>query len=811
MSSNRCRREQEYTDALTTFFQDVAQIPIVAGRDEYLPLTRRIKRGTVLDHLRGAQPEHTLEKVSNALRQTLGRLDGLFTELGLDLPDWNQVSIEIEPFLDEPGQDCPPSLDKTIGKLKRCAGETAGRAEDLVWRYFYLLSLLPSSQRARSSDVVFGSEIAHHFEQVHLEAEQAKQTLVEGTLRYVISIARTFLGQGVPYLDLVQEGFIGLIRATQSYDEHLGHFQSYASQWIRQRIGRFITDSNSTIRVPVHIQEKNAQIAAAWSDYEKTNGQSPTESELFEILQQISLNATQEDSYDTELEEETSQHHKISSSEEETRAQRHKARNRLSYYRMVNVPPYTLDGAELHSAELDDDIDTIELAQHLVDETTSEETADLETMQGSLTSFLSRILKEKELDIIKMRFGLIDGEERTLEEVGQHFGVTRERIRQIEAKAFTKIKYKSLVNEFGELYLFLRTDHRPNVISIADQQYRRLMKAITWHEETHPIEETEGVSEEIAHIEELMRQYITRGRPGRASDTRRFGSRSALLENILETLGSPTHYTVLHEEAMNQLPEALQFPKERAYSTMFYSDKFRLYGNGVFGLASWDTTTLSASGETVFQHCPIPLLPVTTYPSAFFDSVMLGRDLLSRRKLTVEQYWHEMQSWARHNGTAVQEAQDAFDAWYAAGLIDHVDFIWQKDAPLSLTISQDAGLSQVREYCLSALCRRIAKMPELLLALVKIARPNTALLQKALYGSERAGFDVPVRLSLLASFGAVQRIGDEWRLTEIGHALLRAHPPQDLPDFGEADAILAEPTSGLDWGWEYDDLGLLDF
>jgi hypothetical protein len=108
------------------------------------------------------------------------------------------------------------------------------------------------------------------------------------------------------------------------------------------------------------------------------------------------------------------------------------------------------------------------------------------------------------------------------------------------------------------------------------------------------------------------------------------------------------------------------------------------------------------------------------------------------------------------------------------------------------------------------LCQRILKMPELLLSLARVARPTVPLIQKALFGSEGAGFDVRTRLSLLVSFGAVQEAGDEWRLTEIGRATLTANPPLELPGFGEVDTF-EDDNSETQIEWEYDDLGLLDF
>jgi len=102
-------------------------------------------------------------------------------------------------------------------------------------------------------------------------------------------------------------------------------------------------------------------------------------------------------------------------------------------------------------------------------------------------------------------------------------------------------------------------------------------------------------------------------------------------------------------------------------------------------------------------------------------------------------------------------------------------------------------------------------MPELLLALIRIPRPTKPLLQKVLFGSEVAGWDVPTRLLMLASFGAVQQVGDEWRITPLGRAILDACPAQDLPDFGEIEVLDREREQEAELEADYADLGLLEF
>jgi len=166
-------------------------------------------------------------------------------------------------------------------------------------------------------------------------------------------------------------------------------------------------------------------------------------------------------------------------------------------------------------------------------------------------------------------------------------------------------------------------------------------------------------------------------------------------------------------------------------------------------------------------------------------------------------------AWAKCTDASVSDSQNAFDAWYAAGLCGPVDFLNNGNDVIKLTIPVDAKLHDARKHCLNALCRRVLKMPELLLTLERIARPTVSSIQKVLFGSERIGFDLSTRLEMLAAFEAIQLDGDEWRLTELGRAILEANPPQELPDFSEIEAFQenAEPAVQIEWD---DDLGLLD-
>ncbi len=315
---------------------------------------------------------------------------------------------EIEEADDDPGpslDDAGPSASADLVRvylreIGRVALLTAADEVDLAKRVeagVFAAERLEQLER----DGELGADLRRDLLAVVGDGQRAKQRLIESNLRLVVSIAKRYAGRGLPFLDLIQEGNLGLIRAVEKFDYTRGFkFSTYASWWIRQAVSRAVADQARTIRIPVHMVETVNRILRAQRLLVQSLGRDPSAAE---IAVQVDMPA-----------------------------------ERVEEIKRLAMEPVSLHSpvGEEEGSELGD----------LIEDSESVPPAEL-VSAGLLASHVEAVLThlgDREREVVRMRYGLTDGEPRTLEEVGRAFGVTRERVRQIEAKSLAKLRHPHL-------------------------------------------------------------------------------------------------------------------------------------------------------------------------------------------------------------------------------------------------------------------------------------------------------------------------------------------------------------------------------
>ncbi len=314
-----------------------------------------------------------------------------------------------------PGEPDPSSLIEDVDDEPLELFEIDERTPDLVRQYLREIGKVPLLSAAEAVELARAVEVGLFAEErlanggpvnpayrsdlmkLVVMGVHAKRRLIEANLRLVVSVAKRYAGRGLPLLDLIQEGNVGLIRAVEKFDYTKGYkFSTYATWWIRQAISRSLADQSRTIRMPVHVVENLNRILRVQRQIAQEHGHQPSLEELAHACG-------------------------------------------LEVDRVSALLSYSTEPVSLHTPvgtnadnELGDLIEDADLAQP----------GDF-VAQAMLREHLAQVLDslgEREREVVRLRYGLDDGEARTLEEVGRHFGVTRERVRQIEAKSLAKLR-----------------------------------------------------------------------------------------------------------------------------------------------------------------------------------------------------------------------------------------------------------------------------------------------------------------------------------------------------------------------------------
>ena len=286
---------------------------------------------------------------------------------------------------------------KEIGKVDLL---TASEEVDLAMKIEAGLDATEKLEAAEAGEIELTRAEMRRLTRIENVGLEAKQALIIANLRLVVSIAKRYVGRGMLFLDLIQEGNLGLIRAVEKFDYQKGFkFSTYATWWIRQAITRAIADQARTIRIPVHMVETINKLVRVQRQLLQDLGRDPTP--------------------------------------EEIGAEMDMSADRVREIQKISQEPVSLETpiGEEEDSQLGD---FIEDSQAIV----PPDAASFSMLQEQLTQVLDS-LADRERKVIELRFGLVDGHPRTLEEVGREFGVTRERIRQIESKTLAKLRHPS--------------------------------------------------------------------------------------------------------------------------------------------------------------------------------------------------------------------------------------------------------------------------------------------------------------------------------------------------------------------------------
>lgn len=446
-------------DPVRLYMREIGRIDLLDADDEFW-LASRMKAQDLVERLAEKLPNPTQTEKSplmlvifDEILAINSRLKGLVKKGQVDRLDIHQMMVETHRLRQSWRIEEPSYLRNYLEDQFWKPEKKEKQIIDQIYRLYLCLYLLPPNlseklqthlQRKSKLPTLFffktnlpGEEtLQENFIEVDLLNGEANQILTLANLRLVVSVAKRFMNRGISFLDLIQEGNLGLLRAVQKFDPTLGYkFSTYATWWIRQSISRYIAEHARTIRIPVHMYESISRILRIQRILTQELGREPTLEEIAIESDFIDENVA-EGIHSAMVDDIPLDAMQIAALAEAAS----KVRNVLK----VAEEPISLEkpvGDEDNStlADFIEDQEAIAPMDEAVKEILREQ------IRNSLAS-----LSERERQVLELRFGLVDGHDHTLEEVSQYFNVTRERIRQIESKALRKLRHPSRSSDLRE-------------------------------------------------------------------------------------------------------------------------------------------------------------------------------------------------------------------------------------------------------------------------------------------------------------------------------------------------------------------------
>lgn len=585
-------------------------------------------------------------------------------------------------------------------------------------------------------------------QQVNHRVKQTRRILTTGYLRYAMRIAQGYIGQGVAYTDLVQAGFMGLWRAAGKFDYRVqARFGTYATSWIWQAVGREIADQGQLIRLPVHIQEIWRKWVNACNRYDDGSTE-PTHNP--KILFQAGF--LDNEDY-AEIDQAIQSENSLSGELGKRYKTAIKKARQLCAYQVQHLP---LEEVMVSLTGRDSLDNAMPLADWIPDVAPApDKVVDERLASQIIQEQIFAFLDSREQEVLELRYGLRDGEERTLEQIGSLKGLTRERIRQIEAKALKKIENRITLNLLSD----------PHYLIPESQQHISL--PVNFHMLFH-----DAISEQIENsqsqqlnslLAQLPRSDWVQGRSGIQR-----GQRQEQLLAAFQTLAVPAHVADIAEQ-VNGMAADKELDESHIYALLLRDEStFILLGQGTFSLVAWERSRAKEDAP-ILPCCPMPLPDPPEFEDAFFESVLVGQQALAQQ-LTAGQFVRYMLNWAKADAEQPNWfLQTVLSAYYLVDLIPCVFYFGGENPVLTCTLPS-GSIQDLRYHCLKTLTERLVAMPEFWWLLQQQQPTRPVDLSEIFADIHPFGLDdVLQRLRLLASLGAAQKLKyGMYRLTPLG-------------------------------------------
>jgi RNA polymerase primary sigma factor len=758
--SNKNPGQHHFDEAVLYFFDDVARLPIISNRAQELLLGI---------HLRAETRARSLVRVSTEPDTTNLSLGASITEAITALVDWCASEKLSAPRIDSWGNEILTSRQQIsliknsrIDRFMRRVNDRNSKGDPgplLTFEVLELLAMLPAVDLWRvvsayqepvsnanveslPETLLRDTSAQELLSQVKQRALNCRLMLVQGYLRYVLRLARNYVEQGLDYMDLVQVGALGLMRAAEKFDyREQARFGVYATSWIWQRITRSVADQSRAIRIPAHRAESINKLKRAC------------------VLSNGALHPLRDA-------------HVLHCAELLTTAERDLVSHALQTGEAIDDDVWERYVVACRQAErlLNNDLDPLPLHQIILPQTvldrgedkdggyplyellppedspSIEYEIDQNNFTAGLLESLLECLTDRERAVLTCRFGLDDGQEKTLKETGPHFGLSRERIRQIESGAFSKLR--------GEVALG-RLPFKRDALPYLEQDVSVIKPRINADGFNRWLANDEDESADWRWLD-ILNQRLPRGESNFSQRTDATGSRAEQLAAALKAIGTPAHYHDVIEQA-NELFPGQEMSEASGYACLnSEQETFLLLGQGVFSLVKWEQQR-SQEAYPILPYCPLVLPDPPDYDHAFFESVFVARRELQTQP-TTSMFLDLMFKWAQANEQRSRWLeQSALSAYYLVGLIPYVFFDGGADPRLQ-DVLPHGNMQALRYTCLRNLTKRLTAMPEFwwLLQHRQPIRPQEL-------GEEFADIhpfgldDVLQRLYLLTSLGAAVR------------------------------------------------------